>query len=81
MYGIFPMWRFVLENLLLPTFIFEPHILIISMSYLYQLNLVAPPNKIFGLQEETREKIKQEETKVQMYLSKLPNLFVPIENI
>ena len=33
------------------------------ISYSYQLNLVAPPNKIFGLQEEAGEKIKQEETK------------------
>ena len=42
-----------------------------------QLNLVAPINgsKIFGLQEEAREKMKHGKTKV--YLSKLQNLFVP----
>ena len=36
----------------------------IHISYSYQLNLVAPPNKIFGLQEAARERIKQEATKV-----------------
>ena len=34
--------------------------------------------KIFGLQEAAREKIKQEETKVQVYSSKLQNIFVQI---
>ena len=42
----------------------------IIISYSYQLNLVAPPNKIFGLQEAARENIKQEEIKV---LSICPN--------
>ena len=36
---------------------------------------------IFGLQEEAREKIKQEETKVLVYLSKFTNLFVQIDKI
>ena len=66
-YGFFPMWQFVWENW---------HII---LSYSYQTNLVSPPNKIFGLQKEAREKIKQEETKVLQHLSKLPNLFVRIE--
>ena len=38
------------------------------ISYSCQLNLVAPPNKILGLQEETRKKIKQEKAKVLVYL-------------
>ena len=49
------------------------------VSYSYQLNLFAPPNKIFGIQEEAIENIKQEETKV--YMSKLPDLFVLIEKL
>ena len=44
----------------------------------WQLNSVAPPNNIFGLQEEAREKIKPEETKMPVNLSKLPNLFFQI---
>ena len=40
--------------------------------------MVAVPNKIFGLQEAARDQIKQEQTKVQVYLCKLPNLFVQI---
>ena len=35
-----------------------------SFIYITLVNLVAPPNKIFGLQEEVMEKIKQKETKV-----------------
>ena len=52
----------------------------IAISYIlysYQLNLVAPPNKIFGIQEEAMEKIKQEETKVLVYLSKLHKFICP----
>ena len=38
----------------------------------------APRNNIFGLEEEARENIKQEETKVLVNLSKLLNVFVKI---
>ena len=44
----------------------------------YKLNLVAPSNEIFGLQEEVREKIKHEGTKMVVYLFRFPNLFVKI---
>ena len=49
------------------------------MSYSYKQNLVAPTKLIFDLQEEAREKIKQEKTKLLVYLSKFQNLFVQIK--
>ena len=51
------------------------------MAYTFQLNLVAPPIKIFGQQDKAREKIKQDETNVlviclncKMYLAKFKNI-------
>ena len=50
------------------------------ISYSYQLSLVTRQNKIFGLEEEARENIKQEETKVPvMFLSQLPNLLFSLK--
>ena len=63
-YGIFPVWQFAYKNC---------H----NISYSYQLNLVELPTKIFGLQGEARQKIKQE-TKVIDNLISLNSLHCQI---
>ena len=50
----------------------------IAISYKYQLNLIALPNKIFFYKKKPVKK-KQEETKLLMYSSKLQKLFVQIK--